>query len=48
MPKLDLATIPQLNRTGYPAPYDREVAGRWVRRLRPARGSRHWAPRMSC
>jgi uncharacterized cupin superfamily protein len=38
MPKLDLAAIPQLNRTGYPAPYDKAVAGRWVRRLRPAVG----------
>jgi len=38
MPKLDLGAIPQLNRTGYPAPYDKEVAGRWVRRLRPAAG----------
>jgi uncharacterized cupin superfamily protein len=36
MPKLDLAAIPQVNTTGYPAPYDREVAGRYVRRLRPA------------
>ena len=33
MPKIDLAAIPQANRTGYPPPYDREVAGRWVRRL---------------
>lgn len=38
MPKLDLDAIPQSNRTGYPAPYDRDVAGRWVRRLRPAAG----------
>lgn len=36
MPKLDLAAIPQTNRTGYPSPYDEAVAGRWVRRLRPA------------
>ena len=27
MPKLDLAAIPQVNTTGYPAPYDRDVAG---------------------
>jgi uncharacterized cupin superfamily protein len=33
MPKLDLAAVPQINRTGYPAPYDRAVAGRWYRRL---------------
>lgn len=35
MPKLDLDTIPQTNVTGYPAPYDREVQGRWYRRLAP-------------
>ena len=33
MPKIDLEAIPQANRTGYPPPYDRDVAGRWVRRL---------------
>jgi uncharacterized cupin superfamily protein len=33
MPKIDLEAIPQANRTGYPPPYDREVQGRWVRRL---------------
>ena len=38
MPKLDLDAIPQSNRTGYPSPYDRDVEGRWVRRLRPAAG----------
>jgi uncharacterized cupin superfamily protein len=38
MPKLDLDAIPQVNTTGYPEPYDREVAGRFVRRLRPATG----------
>jgi uncharacterized cupin superfamily protein len=38
MPKLDLDAIQQSNRTGYPAPFDRDVAGRWVRRLRPAAG----------
>ena len=38
MPKLDLEAIPQSNRTGYPPPYDEAVAGRWVRRLRPAAG----------
>jgi uncharacterized cupin superfamily protein len=38
MPKLDLDAIPQANTTGYPEPYDREVAGRFVRRLRPAAG----------
>ena len=38
MPKLDLDAIPQSNRTGYPAPYDAEVEGRWYRRLAPAAG----------
>jgi uncharacterized cupin superfamily protein len=38
MPKLDLAAIPQSNATGYPAPFHEAVAGRWVRRLRPAAG----------
>ena len=38
MPKIDLDAIPQTNRTGYPAPYDRDVAGRWYRRLAPAAG----------
>lgn len=38
MPKLDLAAIPQTNATGYPSPFDREVSGRWYRRLTPAAG----------
>lgn len=38
MPKLDLAAIPQTNATGYPAPFDQDVAGRWYRRLAPAGG----------
>lgn len=38
MPKLDLDAIPPVNATGYPAPFDREVAGRWYRRLAPASG----------
>ena len=29
MPKVDLDGIEKTNRTGYPPPYDREVAGRW-------------------
>ena len=40
MPKLDLDSIPQTNATGYPAPFDEEVAGRWYRRLAPAAGLR--------
>ena len=38
MPKLDLAAIPQTNVTGYPAPHDAAVAGRWYRRLAPPAG----------
>ncbi|MXO91739.1 cupin domain-containing protein [Pontixanthobacter aquaemixtae] len=38
MPKLDLEAIPQTNATGYPSPFDREVEGRWYRRLAPAAG----------
>lgn len=38
MPKLVLDTIPQTNATGYPAPFDAPVAGRWYRRLAPASG----------
>ena len=38
MPKIDLDFIEQVNRTGYPAPFDRAVGGRWYRRLAPAGG----------
>jgi uncharacterized cupin superfamily protein len=38
MPKLDLEAIPQSNRTGYPAPYDEPMPGRWYRRLAPVAG----------
>lgn len=38
MPKIDLSLIEPVNRTGYPAPFDRDVAGRWYRRLAPASG----------
>ena len=38
MPKIDLESIEQVSRTGYPAPFDKEVAGRWYRRLAPATG----------
>ena len=38
LPKLDLDTIPQTNATGYPPPYNQEVAGRWYRRLAPVAG----------
>ena len=38
MPKIDLDAIQQVNRTGYPQPFDKDVAGRWYRRLAPASG----------
>ncbi|MDE2561590.1 MAG: cupin domain-containing protein [Sphingomonadales bacterium] len=38
MPKLDLPAIEQTDRTGYPDPFDKAVAGRWYRRLAPAGG----------
>ena len=38
MPKVDLAAIAETNRTGYPPPFDADVAGRWYRRLAPATG----------
>ncbi len=38
MPKLDIDAIPQTNATGYPAPFDEDVQGRWYRRLAPAAG----------
>lgn len=38
MPKLDLDAIPQTNATGYQAPFDAAVAGRWYRRLAPVAG----------
>jgi uncharacterized cupin superfamily protein len=38
MPKLDLDTIPQTNRTGYPEPFAAAMDRRWFRRLAPAAG----------
>lgn len=38
MPKIDLDSIEQVNRTGYPPPHNAQVAGRWYRRLAPAAG----------
>ena len=38
MPKLDIESIPQTNATGYPEPFNREVEGRWWRRLAPVAG----------
>ena len=36
--KIDIDVIPQCNATGYPAPFDAAVQGRWWRRLAPAAG----------
>lgn len=38
MPKVDLDALTPTNRTGYPAPFDQPVQGRWYRRLGPASG----------
>lgn len=38
MPKVDLSAIEQMNRTGYPPPFNKEVQGRWYRRLAPPSG----------
>lgn len=38
MPKLDLDTIKQTARTGYPMPYAAEMTGRLYRRIAPASG----------
>ena len=38
MPKVDLEAVAATNATGYPAPFDAAVAGRWYRRLAPATG----------
>ena len=38
MPKINLEEIEQVNRTGYPPPFDRDLQGRWYRRLAPATG----------
>lgn len=38
MPKLDLDAIATTNATGYPAPFDEAVRGRWYKRLAPAAG----------
>jgi uncharacterized cupin superfamily protein len=38
MPKIDLNAIEQVNRTGYPPPFNEAVNGRWYRRLAPPSG----------
>ena len=38
MPKVNLDAIEKINRTGYPAPFDKEVQRRWAQRLGPIFG----------
>lgn len=38
MPKIDIDTVPEINRTGYPAPYDELVKGRFRKVLGDAGG----------
>lgn len=38
MPKVELEALTLTNRTGYPAPFDQAVAGRWYRRMGPPSG----------
>lgn len=38
MPKIDLDAIEAVGMTTYPPPFDREVRGRWYRRMGPAGG----------
>jgi uncharacterized cupin superfamily protein len=38
MPKIEIDSLEQINRTGYPAPFNEAVGGRWYRRLAPATG----------
>ena len=38
MPKVDLESIKQTNRSSYPPPYNEHVAGRWYRRIGKATG----------
>ncbi|MBT0670360.1 cupin domain-containing protein [Novosphingobium profundi] len=41
MPRIDLDALTASNATGYPAPFDEAVAGRWWKRLAPAGGLTH-------
>jgi len=38
MPKVNLESVEEVSRTGYPPPFNEAVAGRWYRRLAPATG----------
>ena len=35
MPKIDLQSVERINRTSYPPPFDRQMAGRWSQKLGP-------------
>ncbi|MCJ2183080.1 cupin domain-containing protein [Novosphingobium sp. 1949] len=41
MPKIDLDALATSNATGYPAPFDAAVSGRWWKRLAPVAGLTH-------
>ncbi|WP_260924934.1 cupin domain-containing protein [Novosphingobium sp. 9] len=41
MPRIDIDALAPSNATGYPAPYDAQVEGRWWKRLAPAGGLTH-------
>ena len=43
MPKIDLDSIQPTNTTGYPAPFNEAVQGRWYRRLAPETGLTEFA-----
>ena len=38
MPKIDLQALEPVNTTGYPPPFNRDVAGRWQRKVAEAAG----------
>lgn len=46
MPLLDLSAIEPVNRTGYPPPHDRAVAGRWQQRFGALAGFAHLGANM--
>jgi len=41
VPRIELEAVEPTNATGYPAPHDTAVAGRWYRRLGPAAALTH-------
>jgi uncharacterized cupin superfamily protein len=45
MPKVDLESLEQTNATGYPPPFDRQMAGRWQRKIGEAAGFRELGAR---